>query len=1041
MRRPAAALVCAVAVSAACQGGTDRAAKPGPGPGTAVTPVRLSGNAIAVADLPDRPAPAAPPLGLTTSDGTGLTLTRLDARAVVDGPLAFTELRLTFANPEDRVLEGRFAITLPERAAISRFAMKIDDRWMEAEVVERQAARRAYEDFLHRRQDPALLEKEAGNEFRARVFPIPARGEKELIVAYSQELADPDAPFVLPLQGLPAVGQLDARIQVARVDSGALVWDEATLSERDWKPDRDLAVPGSGATHALGAPGVVALRVAPELPPAPEVITRATILVDTSASRALGFAAYARAVDELVAALGRAHAGLEVRVAAFDQDVAAVYEGAAAAAAGKLEAALVERGALGASRLDAALAWAKARGAAGRVVVITDGVATAGQLDATALGEAAAGLGAGVERLDVVLAGGIRERAAAEAMTRGRLARDGAVLDLDDGAGEVARRLGLATRSGIAVAVEGARWTWPDRIDGVQPGDAAMIYAAVDGAPSRVTVTLGADRRQLTVEPAVAPLVERAAVAAEIARMEASLGAITDAKARAAAVDEIVKRSTTYRVLSDHTAMLVLETEADYQRFGIERTALAGILVVGDQGVEVRSRKDVAWLAVDVTTTKQEPRKAEKKKDVAAAREASVREEVATGAEAPADDGEPGADGYVADPAPLADHAPGAPPPPPAPITEEESDDESGGTGTAMALDEGRMGRRDSDRAEGQYRMRNQAEPAERRPAPRPPSDDAPANDGPASYTGRMATVMELIAKGKAGAALVEATTWRATDPADVLALIALGEAYEATREVGSAARAYGSLIDLFPARADLRRFAGERLDRLAGAEGDAAAAARALAVDTYERAVAQRPDHLTGHRLLAYALVRAGRPADAFAAVEAGLAQRYPDGRFREGERILREDLGLIGAAWLAAEPKARGEIIERLAAARASLSRTPSTRFVLVWETDGNDVDFHIRDARGGHAYYQAMKLASGGELYADVTTGYGPECFTIEGKPAAAPYALSIHYYSRGPMGYGMGKLQVLRHDGKGGLTFEDRPFVVMNDRAFVELGEVK
>ena len=34
-------------------------------------------------------------------------------------------------------------------------------------------------------------------------------------------------------------------------------------------------------------------------------------------------------------------------------------------------------------------------------------------------------------------------------------------------------------------------------------------------------------------------------------------------------------------------------------------------------------------------------------------------------------------------------------------------DDESGGTGTAMALEEGKMGKKDSDRAEGQYKMRN----------------------------------------------------------------------------------------------------------------------------------------------------------------------------------------------------------------------------------------------------------------------------------------------------------------------------------------------
>ncbi|MGH7337621.1 MAG: hypothetical protein ACREI7_08590, partial [Myxococcota bacterium] len=260
--------------------------------------------------------------------------------------------------------------------------------------------------------------------------------------------------------------------------------------------------------------------------------------------------------------------------------------------------------------------------------------------------------------------------------------------------------------------------------------------------------------------------------------------------------------------------------------------------------------------------------------------------------------------------------------------------------------------------------------------------------------------------------------------------------ALEAGGQRALAARAYGSLIDLFPARADLRRVAGERLDRLALADPDAAA----LAIDTYRRSVEQRPDHLTGHRLLAMALVRAGRHAEAFAALERGLAQEYPSGRFASGERILTEELGLVAAAWLHAAPKEKREIERRVRAAGAAIAREPSLRFVLTWETDANDVDFHIRDARKGHAFYSSPKLPSGGELYADVTTGYGPECFTIPGAPEAAPYRLSIHYYSRGPMGYGMGTLEIVRHDGKGTLAFEQRRFIVMNDQAFVDLGVV-
>jgi hypothetical protein len=166
---------------------------------------QLKGSA---APTPDK---SEAPLELTASDGSGLRLVALDARAVVEPPLAFTELLLTFENPEDRVIEGRFRIALPPGAAISRFAMKIGGAWQEGEVVERQRARQVYEDFLHRRQDPALLEQEAGNEFSARVFPIPARGRKELAISYSHALPRADQPFVIPLLGLPEIERLDIR--------------------------------------------------------------------------------------------------------------------------------------------------------------------------------------------------------------------------------------------------------------------------------------------------------------------------------------------------------------------------------------------------------------------------------------------------------------------------------------------------------------------------------------------------------------------------------------------------------------------------------------------------------------------------------------------------------------------------------------------------------------------------------------------------------------------------------------------------------------
>src|SRR5262249_10714350 len=154
---------------------------------------------------------------------------------------------------------------------------------------------------------------------------------------------------------------------------------------------------------------------------------------------------------------------------------------------------------------------------------------------------------------------------------------------------------------------------------------------------------------------------------------------------------------------------------------------------------------------------------------------------------------------------------------------------------------------------------------------------------------GRLADIEQTIRSGAADRALAAARAWHAGEPGDVLALVALGDALEATHDPATAARAYGSIIDLYPARADLRRFAGQRLERLG-------TAARPLVVDTYRRAVAQRPDHVTGHRLLAYALVRDGKYAEAFAAIVAGLEFQYPEGRFPGVERVLADDLGMIG-------------------------------------------------------------------------------------------------------------------------------------------------
>jgi hypothetical protein len=298
----------------------------------------------------------------------------------------------------------------------------------------------------------------------------------------------------------------------------------------------------------------------------------------------------------------------------------------------------------------------------------------------------------------------------------------------------------------------------------------------------------------------------------------------------------------------------------------------------------------------------------------------------------------------------------------------------------------------------------------------------------------RFEQVRGALAVNALDRALEGALSYHEEAPLDVLAYVALGEVAEAAGQSSLAARAYGSIVDLWGDRAELRRFAAERL------EGMADQAPRSLVVDLYDAAVADRADQPTGHRLLAYAKLAAGDREGAFRAIERGLTEGARSARAEPLLDLMRRDAAILAAALVHEQPSQRPAIESRLAALGALLATTPSVRFVLHWETDANDVDLHVSDAGGQTANYSSRDLRSGGSLLADVTTGFGPEGFVIPGRATGFPYSLRAHYFSRGAMGFGMGKVQIVCHDGAGGVTIEDRPFVIQADKGMVDLGKV-
>lgn len=101
---------------------------------------------------------------------------------------ARTSVDQVFINNFDRDIEGTYIFPLPEGAALSEFAMWIGEEKVTGQILDSVQARRIYEDIVRRMRDPGLLEYAGRGLFQARVYPIPARGEKRVRISYVQVL-------------------------------------------------------------------------------------------------------------------------------------------------------------------------------------------------------------------------------------------------------------------------------------------------------------------------------------------------------------------------------------------------------------------------------------------------------------------------------------------------------------------------------------------------------------------------------------------------------------------------------------------------------------------------------------------------------------------------------------------------------------------------------------------------------------------------------------------------------------------------------------
>ena len=117
-----------------------------------------------------------------------LELTSVTVAVQIDERIARTRTDQIFTNHAEWEVEGIYEFTLPDGAIITDLVLWIGDKRIQGMVLEKEEARRTYDDIVGRRIDPALIEQVTPNQFRLSIFPFPAKGSRRVEFEYMQLL-------------------------------------------------------------------------------------------------------------------------------------------------------------------------------------------------------------------------------------------------------------------------------------------------------------------------------------------------------------------------------------------------------------------------------------------------------------------------------------------------------------------------------------------------------------------------------------------------------------------------------------------------------------------------------------------------------------------------------------------------------------------------------------------------------------------------------------------------------------------------------------
>jgi Ca-activated chloride channel homolog len=107
---------------------------------------------------------------------------------VITNGFARTEVTQTFHNPNDAPLEATYAFPVPKHASLSEVTMRLGEREIRGEVLEKERARQVYQEEREAGKEAGLASKNGYQTFDFAVSRIPAGGEARMRFVYYQPL-------------------------------------------------------------------------------------------------------------------------------------------------------------------------------------------------------------------------------------------------------------------------------------------------------------------------------------------------------------------------------------------------------------------------------------------------------------------------------------------------------------------------------------------------------------------------------------------------------------------------------------------------------------------------------------------------------------------------------------------------------------------------------------------------------------------------------------------------------------------------------------